>query len=122
MLTVEIVFLAIAFISLPNLFYRAEFNVPLLLFAAVCWQKHIASSAYLLVISWAIELYRVVTLLAYDDPHLDPQRKPLLLISTLLAFVLKVLIKSLRSSSSFILSLNRSSSEMLSNPLESLLI
>lgn len=90
MLSVEIAFIAIAFISLPNLFYRAEFNVPLLLFAAVCWQNYTSSTAYLLIISWVLELYRLLTLLVYDDRHLDEQRKPLLLISTITAFVMKV--------------------------------
>lgn len=90
MLSVEIAFVAIAFISLPNLFYRAEFNVPLLLFAAVCWKNYTSSTAYLLILSWAIELYRLLTLLVYDDPHLEPQRKPLLLASTIAAFLLKV--------------------------------
>jgi hypothetical protein len=90
MLSVEVAFLAIAFISLPNLFYRAEFNVPLMLFAATCWSTRISTCAYLIVISWAIDLYRILTLVAYDDQHLDPQRKPLLLISTFAAFALKV--------------------------------
>lgn len=90
MLSVEAALLAIAFISLPNLFYRAEFNVPILLFAAACWRNRVSTCAYLIVVSWGVDLYRVLTLLAYDDPHLDPQRKPLLLISTVAAFVLKV--------------------------------
>lgn len=91
MLSVEIAFIVIAFISLPNLFYRAEFNVPLLLFAAVCWRNRVSTCAYLIVISWAIDFYRLITLVAYDDAHLDPQRKPLLLISTIAAFTLKVI-------------------------------
>ena len=95
MLSVELAFIAIAFISLPNLFYRAEFNVPLLLFAAASWQTRISTSAYLLVLSWAIDLYRIITLLAYDDRHLDPQRKPLLLISTISVFILKVTVEIL---------------------------
>jgi hypothetical protein len=90
MLSVEAALLAIAFVSLPNLFYRAEFNVPLLLFAAACWQKRVSTCAYLIVVSWCIDLYRILTLLVYDDPHLDSQRQPLLIVSTLTAFLLKV--------------------------------
>jgi hypothetical protein len=99
MLSVEAALLAIAFVSLPNLFYRAEFNVPLLLFAAACWRTRLSTCAYLIVFSWGVDLYRVLTLLVYDDPHLDEQRKPLLLISTLAAFLLKVPLPSCRSSS-----------------------
>lgn len=91
MLSVEAALLAIAFISLPNLFYRAEFNVPLLLFAAASWRTRVSTCAYLIIISWGVDLYRIVTLVAYEDTHLDPQRKPILLISTIAAFVLKVI-------------------------------
>ena len=68
MLSVEIALVAIAFISLPNLFYRAEYNVPLLLFSAVSWNIRVSTCAYLLIISWGVDLYRVLTLLVYDDP------------------------------------------------------
>ena len=68
MLSVEIALVAIAFVSLPNLFYRGEYNVPLLLFSAVSWNTRVSTCAYLLVISWGIDLYRVLTLLVYDDP------------------------------------------------------
>lgn len=52
MLSVEIIFLLILLVSLPNLFYRAEFNVPLLLFTAISWTHHKSTSVYLLLISW----------------------------------------------------------------------
>lgn len=68
MLSVEASLLIIAFISLPNLFFRAEFNVPLLLFAAACWRVRVSTCSYLIAISWCIDIYRILTLLAYDDP------------------------------------------------------
>lgn len=67
MLSVEAALLVIAFISLPNLFHRAEFNVPLLLFAAVSWRNRMSTCAYLIIISWGIDLYRIVTLVSYED-------------------------------------------------------
>lgn len=90
MLSVEAALLVIAFISLPNLFHRAELNVPLLLFAAASWRTRVSTCAYLIVVSWGIDLYRIVTLVGYEDAHLDPQRKPILLASTITVFVLKV--------------------------------
>lgn len=90
MLSVEAALLVIAFISMPNLFHRAEFNVPLLLFAAVSWRNRMSTCAYLIVISWGIDLYRIVTLVGYEDEHLAAQRKPILLVSTIACFVLKV--------------------------------
>jgi len=65
---VEAAFLIIIVVSLPNLIYRAEFNVPLLLFAAATWRNYTSTSAYLLVFSWALDLYRMITLLVLDDP------------------------------------------------------
>lgn len=116
MLSVEGALLAIAFISLPNLFYRAEFNVPLLLFAAVCWGNRVSTCAYLILLSWGVDIYRVLTLVAYDDPHLDPQRKPLLLASTIVAFVLKVHYFLPRSPSSPICLSNTMDSALQSSP------
>jgi hypothetical protein len=88
---VETAFLIIVVVSLPNLVYRAEFNVPLLLFAATAWKNYTSTSAYLLVFSWALDLYRVITLLVLDDPHLASQQKPILIVSTIITFILKVI-------------------------------
>mgnify|MGYP000983092343 FL=1 len=92
MVSVETILVLVAAVSLPNLFYRAEFNVPILLFAAVVWQKRPETSAHLIVLSWGVELYRLAHLLITDDVDLEPQKKPFLLVITILAFVLKVFI------------------------------
>lgn len=64
--------------------------MPLLLFAAATWRLRVSTCAYLIAFSLCVDVYRVLTLVAYDDAHLEEQRKPLLLMSTLLAFLLKV--------------------------------
>lgn len=35
--TVELMLIVVAAFSLPNLFHRAEFNIPILVFAALLW-------------------------------------------------------------------------------------
>jgi hypothetical protein len=70
MLSVEIILVLLAVVSLPNLFYRAEFNIPILLFAAAVWQKRVSTCAHLIVLSWAVELYRLINLLVTDDKDL----------------------------------------------------
>lgn len=81
---------AIALISLPNLFHRAEFDVPLLLFAAAIWQRAKSTCCYLVLFSILMSLYRVILLVPTYDEELAEQRKPLFLVCTILAFVCKV--------------------------------
>jgi hypothetical protein len=54
MLSVEIILVLLAAVSLPNLFYRAEFNIPILLFAAALWQKRQSTSAHLIILSFLV--------------------------------------------------------------------
>lgn len=70
MLSVEIMLLLLAVVSLPNLFYRAEFNIPILLYAAAMWQKRVSTCAHLILLSWAVELYRLIYLLITNDKDL----------------------------------------------------
>ena len=90
MVSVEIMLVLLAVVSLPNLFYRAEFNIPILLYAAAVWQKRVGTCAHLIALSWAVELYRLIYLVVTDEKDLEPQKQPFLMVSTILAFVLKV--------------------------------
>lgn len=91
--TVEMLLIIVAAFSLPNFFYRAEFNIPILIFAALLWQRRVSTAAHLIVLSWLVELYRLIYLAVTDDKDLSEQKKPFLLTLTILAFVLKVPLK-----------------------------
>lgn len=88
--SVEMLLVVVAAFSLPNLFYRAEFNIPVLIFAALLWQRRVSTAAHLIVLSWIVELYRLIYLAVTDDKDLNDQKKPFLMVMTILAFVLKV--------------------------------
>lgn len=92
MANVEVIMLLVlAAISLPNLFYRAEFNIPILIFAAAVWNHRISTAAHLIVLSFIVELYRLINLAITNDKDLEPQKKTLFMTLTIIAFVLKVL-------------------------------
>lgn len=90
MVRAEILLIVLALISVPNLFYRAEFNIPILLFAAAVWRTRLATAAHLLMLSWPVELYRLIYLAGTDDVDLQPQKKAVLLVLTIVGFVGKV--------------------------------
>ena len=90
MIKPEILLIVLALISVPNLFYRAEFNIPILLFAAVIWRSRLGTAAHLIVLSWPVELYRLIYLAITEDKDLEPQKKVVLMVLTILAFVGKV--------------------------------
>ena len=53
---IHIMFLAIAVISLPNLYHFAEYNFPLMIFCYLLWsQPYRPLIAYLVVFSWIID-------------------------------------------------------------------
>ena len=52
--TTELMLLVLAALCLPNLFYRATFNIPVLVFASLIWQKNNSLASQLLIISWII--------------------------------------------------------------------
>ena len=88
--SIEILLLVLAALCLPNLFYRATFNIPILLYSAVVWSKKNTLACQLLVISWFIELYQLLDILATNNHYVNPQKNPVLLTLTVLVFVLKV--------------------------------
>lgn len=55
-------FLFIAIIAMPNLYYRAEYNVPLMLFCMNVWHsiRHRPATMYLIVFSWVIDIYCII--------------------------------------------------------------
>ena len=88
--SVEIMLVVLAALCLPNLFYRATFNIPILIFAAVIWTSQSTLAAQLLIISWVIELYQLLDILISSNQFVNPQKNPVLLTFTILVFVLKV--------------------------------
>lgn len=55
-------FLVICIIALPNLYHRAEYNVPLMLFCYGLWTLPYRSLIiYLFIISWFIDAVRLMT-------------------------------------------------------------
>lgn len=59
---IDKLFLIVAIVALPNMYHRAEYNVPLMIFCFVMWDKPAYHSiiAYLLVFSWMIDVIRLV--------------------------------------------------------------
>ncbi len=88
--TVELMLIVVAAFSLPNLFHRAEFNIPVLVFAALLWQRRASTAAHLIVLSWLVEFCRLLFLAITDDEDFVSQKKPALMTFTILAFILKV--------------------------------
>lgn len=55
-------FLFMSIVALPNLYYQAEYNVPLMFFFFVVWESpaYRAAVTYLLVLSWLVDLYTLL--------------------------------------------------------------
>jgi hypothetical protein len=100
LLSVEVMLLGLALLCLPNLFYRATFNIPLLCFVALIWKTRHTLASQLLVVSWLIELYQLLDILVNNNLYILPQKLPVLLAFTVLVFVLKVPLPAPRPSSS----------------------
>lgn len=84
-------FLIIALVAMPNLYYRAEYNVPLMLFCFGVWSslKHRAIIIYLLLFSWLIDAYCLLrTAIKSDENKTEP---PIVLILQITVFGLKVI-------------------------------
>lgn len=84
------IFLLIAIIAMPNLYYRGEYNVPLMLFCYGVWQsiRHRPATMYLLIFSWLIDIYCIIRSIIDSQ---QPQPKPkIVLILQIVVFVLKV--------------------------------
>lgn len=59
-------FLLIAIIALPNLFYRAEYNVPIFIFCFALWHSrtHKSTILYILILSWFIDIFCILKTIA----------------------------------------------------------
>ena len=87
---IDKLFLLIAIIAMPNLYYRAEYNVPLMLFCFGVWHSvaHRGAIVYLNIFSWLIDIYCIFRTIA---AHQNDTNKPrILLIVQIIVFVLKV--------------------------------
>ena len=80
----------LALLCLPNLFYRATFNIPFLLFAVIMWSRNKSLASQLIVVSLFVELYQLLDILITNNHFVNPQKNPVLLTFTILVFVLKV--------------------------------
>lgn len=83
-------FLFIAIIAMPNLYYRAEYNVPLMLFCMSVWHsiRHRPATMYLIVFSWVIDIYCII--MSIIDSQQEKSKPKIVLILQIAVFVLKV--------------------------------
>lgn len=83
-------FLLIAIIAMPNLYYRAEYNVPLMLFCFGVWQslQHRPVMVYLIIFSWLVDIYCILRSLAASQE--DTTKPKIVVILQITVFVLKV--------------------------------
>ena len=85
------IFIFIAIVALPNLYFEAEYNVPLMLFCYAIWAPaYRPLIMYLLLFSWFIDGFR----LFYDMSHKDSdeyRKKGLVIIIMVCLFILKVI-------------------------------
>ena len=86
----EVMLIVLALLCLPNLFYRATFNIPFLLFAVIMWPRNKSLASQLIVVSLVIEFYQLLDILVTNNHFVNPQKNPVLLSFTILVFVLKV--------------------------------
>ena len=77
-LPIDKIFLALAIISLPNLYHKAEYNVPLMLFCFAMWALPYRSLIiYLLVFSWFVDGARLVgTILSHSQNDEEKSDEP----------------------------------------------
>ena len=90
MIATEWMLAILALLCFPNLLYRATFNIPILLFAAITWEKYNSLAAKLLIISLFIELYQLLDIIITNNKFINPQKNPFLFSMTCIVFVLKV--------------------------------
>ena len=109
--SVELLLVILAALCLPNLFYRATFNIPILLFAAITWKTNNSLASQIIIISWIIEFYQLLDILISNNKFVSPQKNPVLLSFTILVFVLKVFLSQHSWLSSFISSAKMRSSK-----------
>ena len=89
-LPIDKLFLVIAIIAMPNLYYRAQYNVPLMLFCFGVWHsvRHRAATVYLNIFSWVIDIYYILRTLAANQEETTQPR--IVIILQIAVFVLKV--------------------------------
>lgn len=61
-------FLVLAVLALPNLYYNPEYNVPLMLFSFIMWTStYKPMILYLLLISWFVDAWRFFHTLSHSS-------------------------------------------------------
>lgn len=84
-------FLIVGMIALPNLYYIPEYNVPLMFFIVLMWDAPYRSTIfYLLIISWFIDVFRIMKMLLPEQEYYSDAYPKLVPILALIIFVLKV--------------------------------
>lgn len=83
-------FLLIAIIALPNLFYRAEYNVPVFIFCFALWHSttHKSTILYILILSWLIDIFSILKTISIVTE--SDSLPTLVLIIQVIVFFLKV--------------------------------
>ena len=68
-------------VALPNMYHKAEYNVPLMLFCFVVWNLPYRSIIiYLLIVSWVVDGVRVLKGLAGDPESVNKDPTMVLII------------------------------------------
>ena len=80
-LPIDKLFILLGVVSLPNLYHKADYNIPLMIFCFLTWNLPYRSIiTYLLIISWVVDLIRLLLTLS-KDPDSDNKDPTLVLIT-----------------------------------------
>jgi hypothetical protein len=96
-LTVDKMFLILGIISFPNLFFRGEYNVPLLIFFYACWEHNYKSFImYLLIVSWLFDFYLLFDYITKKEEerfYESGEKGEVVLVVSLIVLVCKVIVE-----------------------------
>ena len=94
---IDKLFPIVAIVAMPNLYYVAQYNVPLMLFCFGVWYsvRHRPVTMYLLLFSWIIDIYCILRTITANQQGANTPK--IVLIIQIAVFVLKVNIPIYRS-------------------------
>lgn len=93
-ISIDKIFLVLGIMAFPNLFFRGQYNVPLMLFCFICWNdqfKHFIM--YLLIFSWMIDAYLLFEYITKKQDELayeEGQKSQVVLVISIIIFTIKV--------------------------------
>lgn len=98
MLSIEVVFFFLAVVSLPNLFFRGEYNTAVFFFSCGCWTSQYKTTVvYILLLSWLIDAYSLISYIADSKHGLNIPGREMVFWITFFLFVVKVFFRLDRS-------------------------